>query len=314
MGSYIGRRVLMLIPVLLTVAVVSFLIMYLVPGDPASMMLGSEATTEEIEQLREDLGLNEPVLVQFFKWFSGVLRGNLGMSIFMNEPVIKLILERLPVTFSLAIAAELIAILVAIPLGILAAVKHNTFWDQLVMTIAVLGVSLPGFWLGIIFILFFAVYLGWFPVQGYVMASRDLLLWARHLFLPAVALGLNHAGVIARITRSSMLEILYSDFIRTARSKGLEERKVVYKHGLKNALIPVVTVAGLSFTALLGGAIIMETVFALPGLGRLMINAINRRDYPLVQGILIFKAFLCVVINLVVDVSYAYLDPRIKYN
>lgn len=314
MGSYIIRRLLMLIPVLLTVAVVAFTILHLVPGNPAAMMLGPEATTTQIEQMEEELGLTEPLLVQFYSWFSGLLRGDFGDSYYINKPVLQIILERMPVTISIALASELIAIIIAIPLGVFSAVRHNTFLDQLFMTIAVFGVSIPSFWLAIIFILFFSVYLRWFPVQGYVPVFQSFTGWVSHMVLPSVALGFRHSGVIARITRSSMLEVLNSDYIRTARAKGLEERDVIFKHALKNSLISVVTVIGLSFSVLLGGALITETVFALPGLGRLMINSITRRDYPVVQGVLIMVAMICVIINLIVDISYVYLDPRVQYD
>jgi len=304
----------MLIPVFIVVAIVAFSILHLIPGNPAALMLGIEATTAEIEAMTKELGLDRPILEQFILWSKDLIRGDFGYSYYINMPVLDIILEKIPVTLSIAILAELVAILIAIPLGVFSAVKHNTFYDQSFMTLAVLGISIPSFWLAIMFILIFSVIFQWFPTQGYVPISEGFLAWIRHLSLPAVALGIRHSALIARMTRSSMLEVLSSDFIRTVRSKGLSENNVIFKHSLKNSLIPVVTVVGLSFTALLGGALITETVFALPGIGRLMLGSIQRRDYPVVQGILIIFACICVFMNLLVDIIYSYLDPRIKYN
>ena len=304
----------MLIPVFIVVAIVAFSILHLIPGNPAALMLGLEATTAEIEAMNKELGLDRPILEQFILWSKDLIRGDFGYSYYINMPVLDIILEKIPVTLSIAILAELVAILLAIPLGVFSAVKHNTFYDQFFMTLAVLGISIPSFWLAIMFILIFSVIFQWFPTQGYVPISEGFVAWIRHLALPAVALGIRHSALIARMTRSSMLEVLSSDFIRTVRSKGLSENNVIFKHSLKNSLIPVVTVVGLSFTALLGGALITETVFALPGIGRLMLGSIQRRDYPVVQGILIIFACICVFMNLLVDIIYSYLDPRIKYN
>ena len=304
----------MLIPVFIVVAIVAFSILHLIPGNPAALMLGVEATTAEIEAMTKELGLDKPILEQFILWSKDLIRGDFGYSYYINMPVLDIILEKIPVTLSIAILAELVAILLAIPLGVFSAVKHNTFYDQFFMTLAVLGISIPSFWLAIMFILIFSVIFQWFPTQGYVPISEGFVAWIRHLSLPAVALGIRHSALIARMTRSSMLEVLSSDFIRTVRSKGLSENNVIFKHSLKNSLIPVVTVVGLSFTALLGGALITETVFALPGIGRLMLGSIQRRDYPVVQGILIIFACICVFMNLLVDIIYSYLDPRIKYN
>ena len=298
----------------IVVAVVAFSILHIIPGNPAALMLGPEATTEQIDEMTKTLGLDKPLLKQFYLWSLDLLKGDFGDSYYINRPVLSLIFEKMPVTISIAIIAELVAILLAIPLGVFSSIKHNTVYDQLFMTIAVLGVSIPSFWLGIILILIFSVILRWFPVQGYIPITESFSGWVRHLTLPALALGFNHSGLIARMTRSSMLEVLSADYIRTLRSKGLAEKDVVFKHALKNSIIPVVTVIGLSFAALLGGALIIETVFALPGIGRLMLSSIQRRDYPVVQGILIIFAIICVIMNLLVDLIYVYLDPRIKYN
>jgi len=304
----------MLIPVFIVVAIVSFSILHLIPGNPAALMLGMEATTEQIEELSRELGLDRPILEQFIVWSKGVLIGDLGHSYYINMPVMDIILEKIPVTLSIAILAMLVAVLMAIPLGVFSAVKHNTLYDQSFMTFAVLGISIPSFWLAIMFILIFSVTLRWFPTQGYVPISEGFLTWLRHLTLPAVALGIRHSALIARMTRSSMLEVLSADYIRTLRSKGLPENNVIFNHALKNSIIPVVTVIGLSFAALLGGALIIETVFAIPGIGRLMLSSIQRRDYLVVQGILIMSASICVLMNLLVDIIYVYLDPRIEYN
>jgi len=277
-------------------------------------MLGMEATTEQIEEMTRELGLDKPVLEQFIIWSKELLRGDFGYSYYINLPVLSIILEKIPVTFSIAILAELVAVLLAIPLGVFSAVKHNTIYDQSFMTLAVLGISIPSFWLAIMFILIFSLIFQWFPTQGYVPLTENFLAWIRHLTLPAIALGIRHSALIARMTRSSMLEVLSADYIRTLRSKGLSENNVVFKHALKNSIIPIVTVIGLSFTSLLGGALIIETVFALPGIGRLMLSSIQRRDYPVVQGVLIIFACICVIMNLLVDIIYVYLDPRIKYN
>ncbi|MCK4500399.1 ABC transporter permease, partial [Candidatus Babeliales bacterium] len=287
---------------------------HIIPGSPAALMLGPEATTEQIDEVTKALGLDKPFLEQFYLWSLDLLKGDFGDSYFINRPVLSLIFEKMPVTISIAIIAELVAILLAVPLGVFSAVKHNTIYDQLFMIIAVFGVSIPSFWLGIMFILFFSVILRWFPVQGYIAINDSITGWIMHLFLPALALGFNHSGLIARITRSSMLEVLSADYIRTVRSKGLAEKDVVFKHALKNSMIPIVTVIGLSFTALLGGALIIETVFAMPGLGRLMLSSVQGRDYPVVQGTLIIFAIICVIMNLFIDIIYLYLDPRIKYN
>ncbi len=304
----------MIIPVFFVVAVVSFSILHIIPGNPAALILGINATTEQIEELTIELGLDRPISEQFISWIKNLLRGDFGYSYFINKPVLEIILEKMPVSVSLAILAELVAIILAVPLGVFSAVKHNTLQDQVFMTFAVLGISLPSFWLAIMFILIFSVTLRWFPAQGYVPISEGFGVWLQHLALPSIALGINHSALIARMTRSSMLEVFTSDFVRTLRSKGLPENNVIFKHVLKNSMIPVVTVIGLSFASLLGGALIVETVFAIPGIGRLMLSSIQRRDYLVVQGILIIFASICVIINLLVDIIYVYLDPRIRYN
>ena len=314
MGAYIIRRVLSLIPVLSLVAVISFLLIHIIPGDPAAVMLGTDATPQEIARLREDLGLNEPLHVQFYRWISKVLRGDLGDSFFMGRPVAVALAERLPATILLAVAALFFALLIGMPAGIIAAVKRGSIIDQLVMIIALIGVSLPSFWIGLNLILVFSVALRWLPSGGYVPLTENFFDGLRCLLMPAFALGFMQAALIARMTRSSMLEVLRQDYIRTARSKGLSERVVVGLHALKNAMIPILTVIGTAFGVLLGGAVIVETVFAYPGIGRLVVSAVQRRDYPVIQGALLLISSLYVLVNLLVDILYTLIDPRIKYN
>jgi peptide/nickel transport system permease protein len=313
-GAYIIRRVLSLIPVLSLVAVISFLLIHIIPGDPAAVMLGTDATPQEIAKLREDLGLNEPLHVQFYRWISKVLRGDLGDSFFMGRPVAVALAERLPATILLAVAALFFALLIGMPAGIIAAVKRGSIIDQLVMIIALIGVSLPSFWIGLNLILVFSVALRWLPSGGYVPLTENFFDGLRCLLMPAFALGFMQAALIARMTRSSMLEVLRQDYIRTARSKGLSERVVVGLHALKNAMIPILTVIGTAFGVLLGGAVIVETVFAYPGIGRLVVSAVQRRDYPVIQGALLLISSLYVLVNLLVDILYTLIDPRIKYN
>ena len=277
-------------------------------------MLGTDATPQEVEKLREDLGLNEPLHVQFYRWISRVLRGDLGDSFFMGRPVTVALLERLPATILLAVAALFFAVLIGVPAGIIAAIKQNSIIDQLVMITALIGVSLPSFWIGLNLILIFSVNLRWLPSGGYVPLTENFIDGLRCLLMPAFALGFMQAALIARMTRSSMLEVLRQDYIRTARSKGLAEQVVVGLHALKNAMIPILTVIGTAFGVLLGGAVIVETVFAYPGIGRLVVAAVQRRDYPVIQGALLLISSIYVLVNLLVDVLYTLIDPRIKYN
>jgi len=312
-SNYIIRRLLMMLPTVTIVAILVFSILHIIPGGPAAMMLGLEATTEEIEELSESMGLNKPLLEQFFIWGADILKGDLGESFFFKRPVLSIIFDRIQVTISLAIMAQLIAVLIAIPLGVISAVKHNTVYDRLFMVIAVSGVSIPGFWLALIFVLIFSVQLRWFPVQGYIAITESFSGWIRHLILPAVALGVRRSAIMSRITRSCILEELSADYIRTIRSKGITEKMVIFKHALKNSMITIITVIGLSFTTLLGGAIIIEMVFCFPGIGSLMIGSIMRRDYPVIQGILIIFTLICVTMNLLIDISYIFFDPKLKY-
>jgi peptide/nickel transport system permease protein len=313
MGRYLAYRLLSAIPILIVVSLVSFLIIFLVPGDPASEFAGPGATKDEVMRIRQSLGLDQSVAVQMLTWYRRLLQGDLGQSILLNRSVTTAILERAPVTLSLTLLALAISLSLAVVLGVLAAVKQNTWVDQSAMTMALLGLSLPDFWVGLVMIYLFAVLLGWFPTGGYVELGRGVGPWLRSLVMPATALGLAQLGLLARITRATMLEVLRQDYVRTARAKGVPERRVIDKHALANTLIPVVTVIGIIVGILLGGAVVVESVFALPGVGRLIIGAILRRDYPVIQGGLLLTATIFVFVNILVDILYAWLDPRVRY-
>jgi len=301
---YVVRRILLVIPVMLGVSLIVFLLMYFTPGDPALLKLGERATEEQLQSLRREMGLLEPLPVQYARFLGAALRGDLGRSYRSGRPVATEVLSRLPATAELAVAAVVIAVLVGVPVGVLSAVKRYSLLDNAGMLLALLGASMPTFWLGLMLMLIFAVHLGWVPPSG-----RDGLI---SLILPAVTLGANAAALITRMTRSSMLEVIGQDYVRTARAKGLPEKTVIYSHALRNALLPVVTVIGLQFGSLLGGAVITETVFAWPGAGRLAVEAIRAKDYPLVQGAVLMLALAFALVNLLVDLLYAFLNPRIR--
>jgi ABC-type dipeptide/oligopeptide/nickel transport system permease component len=303
--QYIVRRLLLTIPVVFGVSLIVFSSIRLIPGDPARALAGVNATPEYIQQIRDRYGLDDPIYVQYGRFMMGLATGDLGTSTFSRRPVTTEIGERFPRTLTLASISLLISTIVGVSAGIVSATRRNSLFDNVSMFVALVGVAAPVFWMALMLQLLFAVQLRWLPATG--MGG------VRHLILPAITLGMASAALMARITRSSMLDVLKQDFITTARAKGLAERVVVYKHALKNALIPVVTVLGLQFGILLGGAVLTETVFAWPGVGRLLVDAILRRDYPIVQGTVMLLAFLFVIINLVVDVIYAFLDPRIHY-
>ena len=313
MGRYLAYRLLSAIPILVIVSLVSFLIIFLVPGDPASEIAGPGATRDEVLRIRQSLGLDQHIGVQMLTWYRRILQGDLGQSILLNRSVTSAIIERAPVTLSLAFLALALSVGLALILGIVAAVRQNTWVDQSAMTMALLGLSLPDFWVGLVMIYLFAVLLGWFPTGGYVELSKGVGPWLRNLIMPATALGLAQLGLLARITRATMLEVLRQDYVRTARAKGVPERLVIDKHALANTLIPVVTIIGIIVGILLGGAVVVESVFALPGVGRLIIGAILRRDYPVIQGGLLLTASIYVFVNILVDVLYAWLDPRVRY-
>lgn len=306
MKVFLARRLLGLISVLLGVITIVFLIIHLVPGDPARIMLGESALPSDVEALRESLGLNRPLIVQYFDFFAKLFQGDLGRSFNTGQPVLNAIIERFPATLILTAASMFFAVIIAVPIGIITAAKRNTVVDNLGMIFSLIGVSMPAFWLGPILILIFSVKLGILPVSG----SGSI----KHLVLPSFSLGFALAAIISRMTRASMIEVLNQDYIRTARAVGVSEKIILLKHALRNAIIPVVTIVGLQFGALLGGVIIIEIIFSWPGIGQLLIPAIMRRDYPLVQGCILFIAVVYIFANLIVDIIYAYIDPRIKYS
>jgi peptide/nickel transport system permease protein len=313
--AYLARRLLLLVPVLLGVSVVVFLVLHLSPGDPAEIMLGSQATQEDLARLRADLGLNEPLPVQYARWLGHVVRGDLGRSIWMKRPVLGEVLERLKATLLLTGTALLLSTVGGIALGVLSATRPNSLLDRLSAVASLFGASMPVFWLGIVLMVIFSLWLGWLPASGMWAPYgggdlRDLL---AHLVLPALTLCAASITIVARLTRSTMLDVLGQDYIRTARAKGLVEARVVTRHGLKNAMIPIVTVVGVQAGYLLGGAVLTETVFAWPGVGTLMVQGILARDFPLVQGCVLVIALSFVLINLAVDLLYGWLDPRIRH-
>ena len=312
MMAYILRRLVLLVPVLLVVGIVVFALVHLTPGDPAAVILGDRATAEDIERLRDQLGLNDPLPVQFADWFLGVLRLDFGESIFLGESVRSALLERFQPTILLTIYALAVQLIIGIPAGVLSAVRHNSILDRLLTVIAISGAAIPTFLLGILLILLFAVKISWLPSGGYVPLSEDPAQHFKSMAMPAFALGFSSAGLLARLVRSSMLDVMREDYVRTAFAKGLPEKLVVIRHALRNALIPAMTVVGTSVGALLGGAVVTETVFTIPGMGRLVVQSIARRDYPVIQGAVMTIALTYVLVNLVVDVLYVYADPRVR--
>jgi len=313
MISYLIRRLLLSVVVVAGVATLAFALLHLIPGDPVDAILGVEANPDTREALRHELGLDEPVLVQYANWWKGVLQGDLGESVMTGQSVGDLIRERLPATIPLAIISMLIAMAIAVPAGILSAIKRNTWVDGLVSIVAFAGLSIPGFWLGTLLILFFAVRWQWFPPGGYVSILDDPVDGIRHLILPAIALGTTFAAVLTRMIRSSLLEVLGKDYIRTARAKGQSESTILIRHALRNALIPAVTIVGVQAGFLLSGALVIEQIFSLPGIGRLTVQAVLDRDFPVLQGCIVVIATIFVVANLLTDLAYVYLDPRISY-
>ena len=307
------RRLLSAIPVLFIVSLISFGLMRLIPGDPAAAIAGIAATPAQIEQLRRDLGLDEPLLIQLLHYYQGLLQGDFGKSLLLGKGVLAATMERLPVTIGLSLYALVLTLLIGVTSGIIAALRQNTWVDQVAMMIAMLGISIPNFFLGLLMIIFFAVQLGWLPSGGYVPFSQDALGWLRSTTMPAISLALLQAGLLARITRSGMLEVLRQDYVRTARAKGLPERQVILKHALANALIPIVTVVGIIISLLLSGAVVTEALFSLPGMGQLLTQAVLSRDYPMVQGGLLLVTTFLVVVNILVDILYALIDPRVRY-
>lgn len=313
MWLFIGRRAIATLPVMLVVAFVVFMLLRLSPGDPATVIAGDYASPADIQRIREQLGLNEPIAFQFIHWLGRLARGDLGISIFSNLPVTTLIGQRLEPTFFLSLCTLVFSVLVAVPLGAIAAWRSGTWVDRLVMVFAVLGFSIPVFVLGYFLVYGLSLNLKWLPVQGYKSPYVDIGLFFKHIALPTLALSAFFIALIARITRASVLEVLEEDYIRTARAKGQIESKVLLVHALRNASIPIVTVIGLGIAALIGGVVITESVFNIPGLGRLVVDAILKRDYPIIQGLILFFSFIYIILNLMIDIVYTLLDPRIRY-
>ncbi len=313
MIAFIIRRLLATVPVLFTVALLVFLMLRLTPGDPAAIMAGENATAAQIAEIRSKLGLDQPLLVQFAIWLGKVLQGDLGESFFFKMPVATLIAQRIGPTIALATTTMTITVLVAVPLGVLAAWRHGSLLDRFVMGFSVLGFSVPVFVLGYVLIYVFAIQLGWFPVQGYKPLAAGFGPFLSQLALPSCALAVIYIALVSRITRASLLEVLGEDHVRTARAKGLRESVVLLRHGLRNAAVPIVTVIGLGIALLIGGVVVTESVFNIPGLGRLTVDAVLGRDYPTIQGVILVFSFAYVLINLVIDIIYTFLDPRIRY-
>jgi peptide/nickel transport system permease protein len=312
-GRQIIRRLAQTVPVLLVVAIVTFTLLHLLPGDPAVMIAGDQASPEVIARIRTDLGLDRPLIEQLLRWLAALLHGDFGRSLLLNQSVLSAVAERLPVTMSLALISLIITLPAGVLMGSLAAYYRGSWLDSSVMGVALLGVSIPSFWIGIVSILLFGAILHWLPTGGYVPLSQGLWRWLACLIQPAVVLALFQIGFLARLTRSAMLDILHQDFIRTARAKGLGEWLTVARHAFRNTLIPVITAIGIILSLLIGGSVIVEQVFALPGMGRLVVQAIMARDYPLVQGTLLLFGLAFVLINLAIDGVYILVDPRVRY-
>ncbi len=314
MKTYIARRLAALLPVALVVATVAFILIHIAPGDPAAIIAGPDANAEDVARIQRQLGLDAPFHVQLFRWYGRLARGDLGQSIFLRRPVLEAIVDRAEPTILLTLYALLVAVALGVPAGVVAARHHDGAADQMLMAGALAGISIPNFLLGLLLILFFSVWLGWFPVAGYSPLEYGWFGTLRSLTLPAFALGVVQSALIARIARSAMLDVLREQFIVAGRAKGLAERAIVYKHALKNAMIPTVTVIGISLAILISGSVIVEQVFNIPGLGRLIISAVLRRDYPVIQGVVICIAGIYMLVNLAVDLSYVLFDPRVRYH
>ena len=313
MLSYILKRLLATVPVLLVVGVFIFLLLRLTPGDPAAMIAGDYATEDQIAAIKENLGLDKPLIHQFFIWISNIANGDLGESYFFKKQVTELIIARIEPTLSLSVVTIIFTILIAIPMGVIAAYKQGSWIDRVVMGFSVIGFSIPVFVIGFGLIYVFSLNLGWFPVQGYQRLEMGVFQWIRHLILPALALSVIFVAFIARMTRTSVLEVLGEDYVRTARAKAQTETKVLVNHALRNAAVPIITVIGFAFAILIGGVVVTESVFNIPGLGLLTVDAVLNRDFPTIQAVVLLFSFVYVLINLVIDICYTFLDPRIKY-
>ena len=312
MTAYIFKRVLAVIPILIFVGIATFSLVHIAPGDAANIMAGDYAGPDDVKLIRAELGLDKPVATQFVEWASRTLRGDFGKSIYSGRTVAELVSQRLEPTISLTIVGGILAVLLGIPLGVFAAWRAGSRWDRGIQIFAALGISVPGFWLGFIFILFFAVYLRWFPVIGYVSVTEDFTGWIRSITLPVSLLAISGSSIIIRMTRGSILEVLREDFIRTARAKGLANRAVLFRHALRAGAIPIITVIGTLAGALITGVVVTETVFTIPGLGRLVAETVQNRDFPVVQSMLMLLASFYVFINLMVDLAYVFFDPRVR--
>ncbi len=313
MLRFILRRLILLVPVIAIVGTIVFVLIHLTPGDPAAVILGPDATADQIESLRDRLGLNEPLYIQYVEWFAGAIRLDFGESIFLGQPVTEALIDRAQPTMLLTLYALTIQVLIAIPFGVISAVKHNSVIDRVLMVLSISGAAIPSFFLGIMLILLFAVRLQWLPSGGFTSITEDPVQHFKQMIMPAFALGFTSAGLLARLVRSSMLDVLKEDYIRTAQAKGLPQRIMVVRHALRNALIPAITVIGYSLGGLLGGAVVTETVFTIPGMGRLVVQSVARRDFPVIQGAILIIAAIYVLANLLVDVLYVYIDPRVRY-
>lgn len=313
MFDFIARRLIAIVPVLAVVAIFVFLMLRLTPGDPAAVIAGDNATSDQIALIRAKLGLDLPIWQQFFIWIGDILRGNFGESFFFKKTVTELIAQRLEPTLALSICTLIIAVATAVPLGVIAAYRHGSLLDRVVMGFSVLGFSLPTFVIGYCLIYLFAIDFGWLPVQGYTRIGVDFWSFLEHIILPSITLGIVYVALIARITRASVLEVLNEDYIRTARAKGLSNRVVLMRHALRNAAVPILTVIGIGIALLIGGAVVTESVFGLPGLGRLTVEAVLSRDFPTIQAVILIFSVVYVVINLLIDIGYTLFDPRIRY-
>lgn len=313
MAIYLLKRTFALVPVLLLVSIFVFLLLRLTPGDPAAILAGDAATTEQLERIREAMGLNKPILTQYFVWMGNILQGDFGVSLISGVPVLDLVSQRIGPTISIAVLTILIAVLAAIPMGVIAAWRHRSWIDYLVMSFSVLGFSVPVFLVGYVLLLIFSVNLGWLPVQGFKPISSGFGSFMERAILPALTLASIYIALIARMTRAAMLDVLGEDYIRTARAKGVSDRRLLFVHALKNAAVPVVTIIGTGFALLISGVVVTESIFNIPGIGRLTVDAVLARDYPVIQAMILLTSALYVFVNLLIDLSYTLFDPRIRY-
>lgn len=312
MIKYIIKRILLILPTLFIVTVITFALIQLIPGGPAYQLLGINATMEQVNEINQKLGLDKPLLEQYGVWIGNILKGDLGTSFFFRESVSSLIAQRIPQTLELTFTALVISLLLGIPAGVLAAIHQGKLADQAILAVAMVGVAMPEFWLGMALITLFAVPIAWLPTGGYTSLAEGFVPWLQHILLPALSLGFIFTAVTARMTRSSMLDVLHQDYIKTARAKGQFEKKVLSRHALRNAMIPIMTVIGISISSMIGGVVIIEEIFSIPGMGRLLIGAISKRDYPLIQGCILVIACIVIFVNLLVDILYKVLDPKIS--